>query len=260
MGSQHSLMLSSRALWGQTLVLDPWSLSSSLCCSFMGWEFGSEIRKKLQASSGWSPWTPAHTEIPRAAALPMQVLLQAAAGGCLSWRHERKSCGAAEWICLGHSPSQGNCVTILGQRFPLGDIRQYFKYPVCVPRAGPPPPRDKSGRGELMSCWLGMPRASRVTKRWQKVPKGDKGAAAAGRAGRAPLRCAVPAGAECLAKGTAHPPAGCRAGKAAGAAEAGREPRLPRLLRGCLRDASAAAAGAGGRGAEQPQSGLQPPG
>lgn len=74
-GSQHSLLLSSQAWWGQILVLDPWSLSSSLCCSFMGWESGSETRKKLQGSSGWSPWTPAHTEIPRAAALPMQVLL-----------------------------------------------------------------------------------------------------------------------------------------------------------------------------------------
>lgn len=142
-------------------------------------------------------------------------------------------------------------MTILGQRFPLGDIRQYFKYPVCVPRPGPPPPADKSGRGELMSCGLGMPRASRGDK---GVTEGDKGAAGAGRA-PLPSPCAVPAGAERLGKARAHPPAGCGAGKAAGAAEAGREPRLPRLLQGCLRDASAAAAGA-----EQPQSGLQPPG
>lgn len=82
-----------------------------------------------------------------------------------------------------------------------------------------------------------------------------------GPGGRFPgARARCPHGAERLGKAAAHPPAGCRAGKAARAAEAGREPRLPRLLQGCLRDASAAAAGAGGRGAEQPQSGLQPPG
>lgn len=83
-----------------------------------------------------------------------------------------------------------------------------------------------------------------MTQGDKRVTQGDKGAA--GRAGQAP---------EPLGKDTAHPPAGCGAGKAARAAEAGREPRLPRLLQGCLRDASAAAAGA-----EQPQSGLQPPG
>lgn len=67
-------------------------------------------------------------------------------------------------FALDTVPAQGNCVTILGQRFPLGDIRQYFKYPVCVPRPGSPPPQDKLRRGELMSCWLGMPRSSQGDK------------------------------------------------------------------------------------------------
>lgn len=115
MGSQHSLVLSSQALWGQILVL---------CVQLLVPGLRIGVRKARGAGDGDGALLRAQSS-----SSAMQVLL--------SCRHGRKSCAAAEWICLGRAPSRGNCVTILGQRFPLGDIRQYFKYPRVLSPALP---------------------------------------------------------------------------------------------------------------------------
>lgn len=98
--------------------------------------------------------------------LPCKCAFKPLAGGCLSRRHRRKSCSAGEWVCLGRGPSQGNCATILGQRFPLGDILLYFK---CAVRA-PSPARCSSALRqtrlrELPSCLMGM---TPLVAEWQR--------------------------------------------------------------------------------------------